>query len=324
MRRHPIKLGARFFANRISMAAREDGYWAAAKVSAHLLTTELRKIPRAVRLMSSRTARPQHPVGYSDLILDALGGLPVEMKPCRIDVTGFQAHIHSFPYPRSYAAGPLEEGGNRENKLLEYFLTLEILDIQAGQVIIDVASEYSIFPAMVRQRYGATVFRQDLIYPRGIHGDRIGGNAAAMPVRDGFADALVLHNSFEHFEGTADSDFIAESWRVLKPGGTVVIIPLFVSDQYSILSDPLTDRRGIAWDPGADVVELPGWHNRFGRFYSAPALDQRVLSPAVDIGYQVEFLHFVNVTDAHPLATTYFSLVMRKPAVGRADTSRGS
>lgn len=192
-------------------------------------------------------------------------------------------------------------------------MSLELLDPQPGDVVIDVASERSIFPAVVRRAAGATVYRQDLIYPPGIEGDRIGGSAAAMPVADGFADKLVLHNSFEHFEGTADTDFVTEAWRVLKPGGVVCIVPLFVSDRYVILSDPLTDRRGIIWDPGAERIEIPGWHNRFGRFYDAPALEARVLAPARELGYEIELLHFVNVKAVHPHASTHFGLVMRKP-----------
>jgi hypothetical protein len=315
IRQQTVKVGTRFLANRVSMAARQDGYRSAARVAVGTISTELRKLPRlAPVLLSRRSARSaQHPTCYSEEILGALGRLSVELKPCAVDLDGFQSHVSSFDYPRTYAAGPLAEGGFRENKLIEYFIALQILKVEPRQVILDVASEYSIFPTMVRQVYGATVFRQDLIYPPGVHGDRIGGSAAAMPVGDRFADALVLHNSFEHFEGSADSDFLAESWRVLRPGGTVVIVPLFVSDQYCIVTDPLTDRHGIQWDRGARVIELPGWHNRFGRFYSATALEQRVLGPAASRGYDVEILHLVNVKDVHPQATTHFCLVLRKP-----------
>ncbi len=90
-------------------------------------------------------------------------------------------------------------------------------------------------------------------------------------------------------------------------------MPLFVTEEYSIVTDPLTDRRGITWDPGARVVELPGWHNRFGRFYSAPVLERRVLAPARQLGYDIELLHFVNIKDVHPKAMIYFALLMRKP-----------
>jgi SAM-dependent methyltransferase len=314
MRPQTAKVGARYMTNLVSMAARQDGYRAAAKVAIHFLAAEVRKVPRMARLAMSApdSAALEHPTGYSAAILHGLGGLP-EFKDHRIDSDDFHAHVRSLGYPTNYAAGPLEEGGNRENKLLEYFVSLQILDLQAGDVVIDVASERSIFPTVVRDLFGATVFRQDMIYPPGVRGDRIGGSAASMPVADQFADKLVLHNSFEHFEGTADSDFVAEAWRILKPGGVVCIVPVFVSEHHSILSDPLTDRRGIVWDPGAQVIELAGWHNRFGRFYDAAALEARVLSPARELGYELELLHFVNVKEVHPRASTYFALVMRKP-----------
>lgn len=322
MKQRTVKLAFRYVGNRVSMAARQDGYAAAVMAGARLLGAELRKLPRLARLaVEPRDRDARHPVAYSAALLEALQELPVEIKPYRIDPGQFEAHLREFAYPRAYAAGPLEEGGNRDNKLLEYFLSLQILDIQPGDVVIDVASEYSIFPSVVRQLCGGIVYRQDLIYPEGVHGDRIGGNAAKMSVRDQFADALVLHNSFEHFEGTADSGFVAESWRILRPGGSVLIVPLFVAQEHSILTDPLTDRRGIVWDPGARVIELPGWHNRFGRFYSPSTLEERVLTPARQLGYDIELLHFENVTDVHPMATTYFALMMRKPGNSVADRS---
>jgi hypothetical protein len=311
--------------NQVAMAARHDGYRAAAGVGARLVAVELRKLPRVARLASASpgSATAEHPSGYSDEILRALDRLSVEVRPFPIDLSRFEAHVRSVGYPRAYAAGPLDEGGNRENKLLEYFLSLEILDVPPGEVIVDVASEHSIFPIVVREACRATVFRQDLIYELGVHGDRIGGNAAAMPVGDRFADALVLHNSFEHFEGSADTDFVAESWRVLKPGGATVIVPLFMSERHSNLSDPVVDRHGIAWDPGAELIELPGLHYRFGRFYDASALEERVLSPAREVGYELTILHFVNVKDVHPQASTYFALVLRKPAPARASEDSG-
>jgi SAM-dependent methyltransferase len=314
MRTATAKTGARYVTNTVSMAARQDGYRAAAAVAFRLAVTETRKLPRLARLaVSPPDSAAEHPTGYSEAILQALNELPVDVTSYRMDPERFHAHLRSVDYPEAYAAGPLDEGGNRENKLLEYFVSLEILDIQAGDVVIDVASERSIFGEVVREACGATMFRQDLIFPPGMHGDRIGGSAASMPVPDQFADKLVLHNSFEHFEGTADSDFVTEAWRVLKPGGVVFIVPLFVSDSYSIVSDPLTDRRGVVWDPGAHVVELSGWHNRFGRFYDASALEARVLAPARALGYELEILHFANVKDVHPRASMYFALIMRKP-----------
>jgi SAM-dependent methyltransferase len=135
-----------------------------------------------------------------------------------------------------------------------------------------------------------------------------------MPIPAGFCDKIVLHNAYEHFEGTADTDFVAEAWRVLRPGGLLCILPLFVSDRYSIVTDPLVNRQNITWDKGANVVELPWWHNRFGRFYDAEALKRRVLTPAIDAGFEPTIYHVINVQEVHLCAYLHFALVLRKPA----------
>ena len=161
------RLGARYVTNLVSMTARQDGYRAAAAVGAQAIAAEVRKLPRLARLALSKRdgTKVDHPVGYSEKILQAVARLPVEVRPYPIDPNQFHVHARSFAYPKAYAAGPLEEGGNRENKLLEYFVSLEILEIGAQDVVIDVASERSIFPSVVRQACGARVYRQDLIFP---------------------------------------------------------------------------------------------------------------------------------------------------------------
>jgi SAM-dependent methyltransferase len=308
-----LRAGMRYLANLVAMVARQRGYVAAGAAGSRFVIAEVAKLPKFALLASAGGRRVQtHPTMYSNEIVDALATLGVEMRAYRIDVDAFRRHVVACNYPRNYGAGPLDEGGVREQKLLEYFVSLDLLSVRPSDLVIDVASEWSIFPDVLRELSAATVYRQDLIYPPGINGNRVGGSAARMPVAGEFADKLVLHNAFEHFERSADFDFIAEAWRVLKPGGTLCILPLFVSDEYTILTDPLVDRRGIVWDEGARVVEVPGWHNRFGRFYDASALRRRVLIPAS--GFSTTIYHFVNVKDVHPRAHLHFALVMRKPA----------
>ena len=133
-----------------------------------------------------------------------------------------------------------------------------------------------------------------------------------MPVPEGFADKLVLHNAFEHFEGREDTDSIIEAWRVLKPGGILCILPLLVAERYSIVSDPLVNREGILWDNGAQVIERPWFHNRFARFYDVSALQHRVLEPGKN--FDTTLYHILNPRDVHPHAYLHFALVMKKPA----------
>lgn len=314
---NPLIVGMRYGTNLVAMVARQQGYLAATAVGSRFVITEIGKLPKAVHLVWQARRHPervrQRPTRYSDAIVASVEALDVELKPYNVDAGAFRAHVAACGYPRNYAAGPVEEGGVREKKLLEYFVSLDLLAVQATDVVIDVASEWSIFPEVLRQLTGATVYRQDLIYPPGINGHRIGGSAAAMPIAGEFADKLVLHNAFEHFEGTADTDFIIEAWRVLKPGGKICILPLFMADRHTILTDPLVDCRGTVWDEEARVVEIPWCHHRFGRFYDSHSLQHRVLAPARYAGFNATIYHLLNVRQVVPQSRMHFALVMHKP-----------
>ncbi len=308
----------RYAANRAAIIARQRGFRAAATGLGGLVVSEIAKLARAVHLMMMRRARgdrteDHHPTLHSEAIVRAVSELGRGLQPYHVDVQAFRAHVAASEYPPNYAAGSLDEGGGREQKLLEYFVSIDLLDIRCTDLVIDVASEWSVFPETLRRIFGATVYQQDLIYPAGLQGHQIGGSAAHMPVPNQFADKLVLHNAFEHFEGRADTDFVFEAWRVLKPGGVLCILPLALMERYTILTDPLVDRRGIVWDDDARIVELPWWNNRFGRHYDAAALERRVLEPGTALGFVPTIYHIVNVHDVHLRAYLHFALTMRKP-----------
>jgi predicted SAM-dependent methyltransferase len=310
-----IGIGLRYTVNLVEVVRRQRGNVAATAVAGRFLISEAMKMPRWVRWSRQSKQYPQarqsHPTVDPDALREALATIAVPVEPFHVEVDAFREHLASNNYPRFYAGGPIDQGGWREEKVLEYVVSLDLLRIKSTDVVVDVASEWSVFPDVVRQTIGARVYRQDMIYRPGIEGDRIGGSAADMPLQDQFADVLVLHNSFEHFEGTADTDFIKEAWRVLKPGGKLCILPLFITDRHMILTDPLVDRQGIAWDPGAHVIDLPWWHNRFGRFYDVAALQCRVLQPGKSFSttiYEIE-----NACDVHQRAYLRFALVMQKP-----------
>lgn len=311
-----LRVGLRYGMNLIAMVAKQQGYLAAATVGSRFVIAESVKLPTAIRLalQGRNHAAPgrKRPGSYSPETLEALSTLDVEMKPYYINTGAFHSHVRMYDYPKNYAAGPVNEGGVREKKLLEYFVSLDLLAVQPTDVVIDVASEWSIFPEVLHEISGAKVYRQDLIYAPGIKGDRIGGSAARMPVPDRFADKLVLHNAFEHFEGTADTDFIIEAWRVLRPGGILCILPLYLAKEYYVLTDPLINRRGIVWDEGAQIVESLWWHNRFGRFYDVRSLEERVLLPASRVGFKSTIYH-TNVREVAPYSDLHFALIMRKP-----------
>jgi hypothetical protein len=311
-----LAVGVKYGLNLTARVAEQEGWPRAAVSGARFYASELVKLPRVLTFIRNSPWGLYHgaPPLTSPDIDAAVEQLGVTVVPYVIDVQAFWAHVQQTHYPPLYAAGTMSAGGAREQKLLEYFVSLDLLRPMSSDVIIDVASEWSVFPRVMRRLTGARVYRQDLIYPAGVRGDRIGGSAGRMDVPAGFANKLVLHNAYEHFEGTADSDFIREAWRVLRPGGLVCILPLNMTDQFSILTDPLVDRRGIAWDPGARVIEIPTWHNRFGRMYDAAALKQRVLEPARQVGFDINVLRVRNTEAIHPSTYLHYILLLTKPA----------
>ena len=124
-------------------------------------------------------------------------------------------------------------------------------------------------------------YAQDIMYPAGVNGPKIGGDACAMPIPDRFADQAALTCSLEHFEGDSDIRLFRELARVLRPGGRVVVIPLYLFPHLAIQTDPLFGPSvAVPFDVGATVYCAEGFQNRHARFYSPEALRDRLLALA--------------------------------------------
>ncbi len=211
------------------------------------------------------------------LILNDLRELnnDVPLQSYEIDLNAYNRWVSEARYP------PLLYHVARKEKYLEHFVSYDLLRPQSNATILDVASFRSYFPKIMRSK-GYHVIVQDLVFPPGLTGDLLGGNASSMDLGDGSVDGMTLHCSFEHFEENSDIAFIRESARVLKPGGRVVILPLYLHQEYITQADPYYMSTGdIPVDAGAEIVAVPGYANRHGRHYSAPTFLSRVYDVAV-------------------------------------------
>ncbi len=214
---------------------------------------------------------------YDDISPD-LPATHVQLATHTVDITAFWRYVELAGYRQLgyYHGGAMPCA---TEKWLEHYVSLELLAPQPGEVLIDVASCHSPFADLAQRLYGVNSYQQDLLFAPGLHGRRIGGDAAALPVPDGFADLVTLHCAFEHFEGDSDSGLIRELGRILKPGGRACILPLYTSQRYSIQSDPQTwGQRSVRFEPDALVCLAPGWGETHGRCYDAPHLVRRVLA----------------------------------------------
>ena len=179
-------------------------------------------------------------------------------------------------------------------KVLEYYLTVEALSLKPRSTYLDIASCLSLFPNYVAERIGATVYRQDLLYPEGIRSVEfprissikpgrttvnilsIGSDACSLPLTSSSVDSIALHCSFEHFEGDSDGRFTKEALRLLRPGGRMLIIPFYCGNTY-------------------EEVHKEGFADgcQFHRYYNPSKFFERVLS-VIDSKYSLEMRYYRN------------------------------
>ena len=238
-------------------------------------------------------------------IIEALGslGIPVQDVVVRVDQYKdyFDRAGYSTRYPTYYPQSIAE-------KSLEHFVAQHLLQMNATDVYVDIASEGSPAPEIYQRLYGCRTYAQDLSYEPGLHGNRIGSDAASIPWPAGAASKMALHCSFEHFEGASDSGFIREAARVLCVGGKIVIVPLYLASRYAVATDLLASRaNGVRFERDALVMAVRGWGNRHGRFYDAPHLASRVLGVTKELIFSI--LRIVNAKEVDGTVHARFALV---------------
>jgi hypothetical protein len=185
-------------------------------------------------------------------------------------------------------------------KMLEYYISFRWLDLGPDDTYIDIAAQDCPFAFFVRDHFGSHAYRQDLFYlEKGIHGSDIGGNAARIPLPSGSVSKMSLHNSLEHFEGRSDIRFFREAQRLLRPGGKLLVVPLFIGDTYSTVKD-------AGWVDEEGVKHLWGEGARFARLYDLPHFKSRILDNSRHL--QVEMYHVDNAAAVHPHCSPYFAV----------------
>ncbi len=214
-----------------------------------------------------------------------------------LDLTSLETEYHAWRHLGEYEGDYAIYNGKLEHclleKTLEHFISLILIKPKSGMTGIDIGSCQSVFPVLVRRIYGVHYYEQDLEYPAGVNGDRIGSSADAIPLPDKSVDFMTLHCTFEHFEGKIDTGFVNECARLLRKGGLCVILPLYLNDSHcnvTGVSDP-TGQESISWDTDAQhYCLIPEWQNRFGRHYSPKAFMERVHEPAIAAGLRPRLL----------------------------------
>lgn len=202
-------------------------------------------------------------------------------------------------------------------KALEHALGLELLDFSRVQRYCDVASCASPIQQTFAALYPQVEFwAQDLMYEDDLPHRRIGGFAQNMnAVPGGFFDALTLHNSFEHFMGSADIEFMAEVDRLLSPTGACLILPLYVAATHRIYFDPVAVTPSLlrSYDAGAELIPVRGFANQeHARCYDAATLQERLIS-RIPPTLEATILDFFGGETISPEMYPEFALMLHRP-----------
>lgn len=226
----------------------------------------------------------------------------LELTETEVDFNAYQEWLNRVDYPTHYPSYVREFPPPVlfAKKSLQHFLSFELLRDQLENdncVYMDVASSNSIVPDILARTYGlTTIYRQDLRYPAGVHGRRIGSDAAAIPLDDATIDAMALHCALEHFENESDIGLVREAARLLRPGGAACVIPLYLADRYYVMTSRFAwERDGVPQiDPDATVVLREENRLKFSRHLDPEHLDRRLLATARQGGLQYRIVYYSN------------------------------
>jgi SAM-dependent methyltransferase len=236
-----------------------------------------------------------------DRLVEGLRDEGVEVGPYRIDVKAFHDYLDKANYAKSYHGGRNAPGHIFLEKTLEHFVSIDVLSIGPDDVVMDLAADRSSFYEIVRRLWAPKmVYRQDLKYKPGVNEDTVGGEAGHMALEDDSISKATLHCSLEHFEGNSDLEMITEMSRVLKPGGTLCVLPFYIAREYTIHTDPVANlffARNVKFDPEAQI-RYCNWTNRHSRHYDLEHLKKRIFPNLGKLRLKV--LRVENFREVHP------------------------
>ncbi len=187
---------------------------------------------------------------------------------------------------------------------------LRLAELTPRDVVLDVGAQAGIWGTIARRTAGCRVLDLDLAYPPGRHEDRIGADAAKIPLPDGAINCMASFCAFNCFEGSADIDLLRAANRLLATGGRIVIVPFCVGDAHVNLFDPDLCSYPEAFDEEAMRIAWPGWGNNFGRWYDRHAFQSRLLPQLTRFTLEVFAVHHdcSDVDLASPFHAARFTL----------------
>ena len=214
------------------------------------------------------------------------------------------AEFHAFQaqgwFPPDYHGGKCSDVW--DEKLLEHWIASESLGVMhygPQDIYVDLAAAASPWAQALRERKNINAYAIDLYEVGQAYGHleyyRL-ENATATTFADGSVSGASLQCAYEMFMGQDDTKLIEELERILKPGGKVVILPLYMHTHYCAYSTPEYFGKGYSDPIAKEYVRLDCSGVPSSRKYDPLMLKKRVLDPivAAGLGYKLSVLRNKN------------------------------
>lgn len=214
----------------------------------------------------------------SPLPLSEIAAAGIETGYCDLTGDDYRRFVQS-PAIRSWAGRPFFH-----SKITEYLVTATLLELTPESRLLDAAggstAEYlravrdhvGGIDGYIQDPYAAPELSEQFTV--------INGSIDSIPLPDDSLDAISCHHSIEHFRGDLDSRFICEAVRVLRPGGRLVIVPIFLTDTYAeIWNQELGENDDQARQIHDRTATFAGWgpYEGFARTYDLARFEGRLL-----------------------------------------------
>ena len=260
---------------------KEDGLLAALSRVMVVITNKLRlSIYNTIHRNASEYRSPT--LDEIDLIDRQFTAAGYTLKPLVLDTAKLLHFKQSMYFPDTYYGGAGSDVW--DEKLLEHFIAheLAIADLKEGDIYIDIAAYCSPWVKILRDSEKLQAYAIDLqICPEYRHHDYyLDQDATNTMFENSSVSAASLQCAYEMFTNDSDIRLISELGRILKPGGKVIILPLYMHTHYCCYATPEYYGKGMN-DAGAieyirrDMLGVPS-----SRKYDVEQLQKRVLETA--------------------------------------------
>ena len=239
----------------------------------------------------------------ADTIQTALQEAGIKVQPIWLDRDELSDFIDRFSgvVPRADAASLPEDIAAirdvlRTEKFIEFYLSAKAVDLRPDDVVVDIGSAESGFVATLVyehpsvQAHAVDPSLAGLVPASGrihYHPDVISRAAVALPA----VAVMSLHCAFEMFEPREMRAVIDTAKTKLRPGGALIISPLYMRSQRTIYVDsdrtPVPSRLGFGGHQASVVGVKDYWGLAWSEWLSPQALRDRLATDLGDLDFTV-------------------------------------